>query len=203
MAEEYWRCRFFFFNLTQLWRSWVAYRWPKCFVGFLQGACMREWVWRACIKKAFLWKEQRRAVWPQWKWMIRLFPAHLQPHLTCYLLYWRVRIWGVLVSSFFMGCLPFWALHRQILADQGGGVQSGSLQFTPREESLDSKWIWKQGGRETDREVHGGSSKLMTLRFPMGKGMKWQRQLQLAVTQLLCLCFLQSTRAFINWVSQF
>ena len=40
-----------FFNLTQLWRSWVACRWPKCFVGFLQGACMREWVRCACIKK--------------------------------------------------------------------------------------------------------------------------------------------------------
>lgn len=40
-----------FFNLTQLWRSWVAYRWPKCFVGFLEGARKCEWVWRACIKK--------------------------------------------------------------------------------------------------------------------------------------------------------
>lgn len=98
-----------FLNPTQLWRSWVAYRWPKCFVGFLHRACICEWVWRACIKKAFLWKEPRRAVWPPWKWMMHLFSAHSQPHLTCYLLQWRVRIWSTLISPFFLCsyCLPF------------------------------------------------------------------------------------------------
>lgn len=65
------------------------------------------------------------------------------------------------------------------------------------EESLDSKCIWKRGA-ESDTEDHRGSSKLLVLPFPMGKDRKWQPQLQLCRTQMLCLCNLQSTRAFIQ-----
>lgn len=65
------------------------------------------------------------------------------------------------------------------------------------EESLDSKCIWKRG-RESDTEDHRGSSKVLVLPFPMGKERKWWPQLQLLRTQMLCLCNLQSTRAFIQ-----
>lgn len=61
----------------------------------------------------------------------------------------------------------------------------------------------RKGAERQNREDHRVSSTLVTLRFPMGKEMKWQSQLQLTVTQLLCLCYLQSTRAFINWFSRF
>lgn len=83
-------------------------------------------------KEAFLWKEQRRAVWPQWKWMMHLFSAHPQPHLTGYLLYRRVRVWSTLVSSFFICsyCLPFEGLILTNPCWLGGGGRCGCKGIT-------------------------------------------------------------------------
>lgn len=166
-----------FFNLTQLWRSWVAYRWPKCFVGFLPGVCMREWVWRACIKKKLFSEKSREGQCDldESEWCIFSLPT---PCPISHVIYYIGGLesgapWYLPVSCA-LATYPFGGSHWQILADWSQGVWSGSLQFMPGEESLDSKCIRKRGGRETDSEDHRGSSKLVTLRFPMGKEMKWQ-----------------------------
>lgn len=143
---------------------------------WLLAGSMHVWVWHACIKKkkkkAFLWKEQRRAVWPQWKWMMHLFPAHPKSHLTCYLLYWRVRIWSTLVSSFFICsyCPPFVGFALTNHCWPGWGCVEGSLQFMPGEEALDSKCIRKRGAERQTRRITEAPQSWWRSHFP------WERK---------------------------
>lgn len=153
------------FNLTQLWRSWVAYTWPERFVGFLQGMCMREWVWCACIKKAFLWKEKRRAARPPWEWMMHLFPAHPPSpvsHVIYYIGGWESRALWLPPPSYILTAYPCRGSHWQILADWNGAKRSGSPRFMPGEESLDLKCILERWCGKAVTEGHTGSSKLGT-----------------------------------------
>lgn len=56
--------------------------------------------------------------------MMHLFPAHPQPHHTCYLLYWRVRLWRTLGSSrfrfFFLPTLCRVHTDKSLLIGVGG-----------------------------------------------------------------------------------
>ena len=194
-----------FFNLMQLWRSWVACRWPKCFVGFLQGACMCEWAQCTCIKKkkkkkSFSLKRAEKGSVTSMKVNDASFPCppSAPSHMLFIILEGETLAHpGIFPFQILFSAYPLQGSHGQILADWSGGCEEGGLQFMAGEESLDSKCIWKRG-RESDTEDHRGSSKLLVLPFPMGKERKWWPQLQLLRTQMLCLCNLQSTRAFIQ-----
>ena len=146
----------------------------------LLAGSVHAWVSAVCMykkekkkKKAFLWKEQRRAVWPPWKWMMHLFPAHPQPHRTCYLLYWRVRLWRTLGSShfrfFFLPTLCRVHTDKSLLIGVGGGCEEGGLQFMA-EESLDSKCIWKRGAESQTQRITEAPPSCWCSHFP------WERR---------------------------
>jgi len=170
-----------FFNLTQLWRSWVACRWPKCFVGFLQGACMREWVRCACIKKkkkrkkSFSLKRAEKGSVTSMKVNDASFPC--PPSAPSHVLF--IILEGETLAH--PGIFPFQILfsayslqgsHWQILADWsgGGGGEESGLQFMAGEESLDSKCIWKRGAESQTRRITEAPPSCWCSHFP------WERR---------------------------
>lgn len=105
--------------------------------------------------------------------MMHLFPAHPQPHHTCYLLYWRVRLWHTLGSSrfrfFFLPTLCKVHTDKSLLIGVGG-CEEGGLQFMAGEESLDSKCIWKRGAESQTRRITEAPPSCWCSHFP------WERR---------------------------
>lgn len=93
-AEEDWRCRAVLILRNSEGAEWPLHDQNALSASRRDCACVSECGVHVFKKKKrlFLWKEKRRAVRPPWERMMHLFPAHPQPRLTRYLLYWRLRI---------------------------------------------------------------------------------------------------------------
>ena len=164
-----------FFNLIQLWRSWVACRWPKCFVGFLQGACMREWVRCACIKKekkSFSLERAEKGSVTSMKVNDASFPCppSAPSHMLFIILEGETGApWDLPISDSFF-CLLFagFTLTNPCWLEWGG-CEEGGLQFMAGEESLDSKCIWKRGAESQTRRITEAPPSCWCSHFP------WER----------------------------
>lgn len=162
------------------------------------------WVSVVCMYKKRLFSEKRRegqCDLHESGWCIFSLPTPSPVSRVIYYIGgWESRALQLPPLSYILTAYPCRVSHWQILADWSVAKRSGSPQFMPGEESLDSKCILGRWCGEAGTEGHKVSSKLGTP-LSHGKGDEMVAQLLLTVTPVLCAYYLQSTSAFLNRLS--